>query len=210
MTDEKIIIGVLGLQGDIEENVYSLYSALKKLNIGGIVNIIQYQGQINNIDGLLLPGGESTVISTLISMQKDMKESLKQCISSGMPVMGTCAGMIMLAKSAYDRTVRESKQQLLGNLDVIIERNAFGRQTDSFEADLKVPSIGNESFKGVFIRAPIVTSIGDNVEILCELDGKIVAVKQDNIIGTSFHPELANDDRFHVKFINLIIDNKKK
>ncbi len=210
MTDEKIIIGVLGLQGDIEENVYSLYSALKKLNISGIVNIIQYQGQINNIDGLLLPGGESTVISTLISMQKDMKESLKQRISSGMPVMGTCAGMIMLAKSAYDRTVRESKQQLLGNLDVIIERNAFGRQNDSFEADLKVPSIGNESFKGVFIRAPIVTSSGDNVEILCELDGKIVAVKQNNIIGTSFHPELANDDRFHAKFINLIIDNKKK
>lgn len=210
MTDKKIIIGVLGLQGDIEENVNSLNLVLKKLNIDGIVDIIQYHSQINKIDGLLLPGGESTVMSSLITMQKDMKELLKQRISDGMPVMGTCAGMIMLAKSAYDRTVGETKQQLLGNLDVVIERNAFGRQNDSFETDLKVPYVGNELFKGVFIRAPIVASVGNNVEEICKLDGKIVAVKQNNIIGTSFHPELANDDRFHSKFVNLIIENKKK
>lgn len=210
MIDKKITIGILGFQGDIEENVYAICSALKKLNIEAVVDIIQYSRQINNIDGLLLPGGESTVISSLISIQKDMRESIKQRISDGMPAMGTCAGMIMLAKRAYDRTIGETKQQLLGNLDIIVERNAFGRQNDSFETDIKVPFIGDELFKGIFIRAPVVTSVGSGVEVLSELDGKIVAVKQNNIIGTAFHPELANDDRFHGKFINLIIDNKKK
>jgi 5'-phosphate synthase pdxT subunit len=114
----------------------------------------------------------------------------------------------MLSRRAYDRVVGETKQQLLGNLDVEVERNAFGRQSESFEAELDVPFIGRGSFRGVFIRSPVVKKVGKGVEVLTKIDGKIVGVKENNIIATAFHPELSGDTRFHREFIKSVVKLK--
>ena len=175
----------------------------------GSVEMVRYPEEIEKIDGLILPGGESTVQSTLAAIQRSLPV-IKKRISEGMPVLGTCAGMIMLSKRAYDRTVGDTKQKLIGNLDIVIERNAFGRQNDSFEADLSISLLGKEAFKGVFIRAPAVSEVGKDVEIIGKLNNRIVAVKQKNIIGTSFHPELSSDSRMHRCLINMILEFKNK
>lgn len=201
-------IGVLGLQGDIEENVAATNQALQELHINGNVDSVRYPEEIERIDGLILPGGESTVQSNLVAIQRSMPV-IKKRISEGMPVLGTCAGMIMLSKRAYDRIVGDTKQKLIGNLDIVIERNAFGRQNDSFEADLPLSILGNEPFKGVFIRAPAVSEVSKDVEVIGKINNKIVAVKQKNIIGTSFHPELSGDSRIHRHLINMVIEFKK-
>ncbi len=198
-------IGVLGLQGDVEENVAATNQALQELRINGNVEMVRYPEEIERIDGLILPGGESTVQSSLVAIQRSMPV-IKKRISEGMPVLGTCAGMIMLSKRAYDRIVGDTKQKLIGNLDIVIERNAFGRQNDSFEADLSLSILGNEAFKGVFIRAPAVSEVGKDVEVIGKLNNKIVAVKQKNIIGTSFHPELSGDSRMHRHLINMALE----
>ena len=200
-------IGVLGLQGDVEENVAATNQALQELHINGNVDVVRYPEEIERIDGLILPGGESTVQSNLVAIQRSMPV-IKKRISEGMPVLGTCAGMIMLSKRAYDRIVGDTKQKLIGNLDIVIERNAFGRQNDSFEADLSLSMLGNEAFKGVFIRAPAVSEVGKDVEVIGKLNNKIVAVKQKNIIGTSFHPELSGDSRMHRHLINMALEFK--
>jgi 5'-phosphate synthase pdxT subunit len=204
---KSVTIGVLGLQGDIEENVAATNQALQELHINGNVDSVRYPEEIERIDGLILPGGESTVQSSLVAIQRSMPV-IKKRISEGMPVLGTCAGMIMLSKRAYDRIVGDTKQKLIGNLDIVIERNAFGRQNDSFEADLPLSILGNEPFKGVFIRAPAVSEVGKDVEVIGKLNNKIVAVKQKNIIGTSFHPELSGDSRMHRHLINMVVEFK--
>jgi pyridoxal 5'-phosphate synthase pdxT subunit len=202
-------IGVLGLQGDIEENVAATSQALQELHINGSVDIVRYSEELEKIDGLILPGGESTVQSTLAAIQRSLPV-IKKRISEGMPVLGTCAGMIMLSKRAYDRIVGDTKQKLIGNLDIVTERNAFGRQNDSFEADLSLGILGKQVFKGVFIRAPAVSEIGKDVEVICKLNNRIVAVKQKNIIGTAFHPELSGDSRMHKHLINMVLELKNK
>ncbi len=202
-------IGVLGLQGDIEENVAATNQALQELHISGNVDSVRYPEEVERIDGLILPGGESTVQSSLVAIQRSMP-IIKKRISEGMPVLGTCAGMIMLSQRAYDRIVGDTKQKLMGNLDIVIERNAFGRQNDSFEADLPLSILGNEPFKGVFIRAPTVSEVGKDVEVIGKLNNKIVAVKQKNIIGTSFHPELSGDSRMHRHLINMVLEFKNQ
>jgi pyridoxal 5'-phosphate synthase pdxT subunit len=204
-----VIIGVLGLQGDIEENVAATSQALQELQINGSIDMVRYPEEIEKIDGLILPGGESTVQSTLVAIQRSLPV-IKKRISEGMPVLGTCAGMIMLSKRAYDRIVGDTKQKLIGNLDVVIERNAFGRQNDSFEADLSLGMLGKEPFKGVFIRAPAISEIGKDVEVIGKLNNRIVAVKQKNIIGTAFHPELSGDSRMHRHLINMVLEFKNK
>ena len=202
-------IGVLGLQGDIEENVAATSQALQELHVNGTVDIVRHPEELEKIDGLILPGGESTVQSTLAAIQRSLP-ALKKCISEGMPVLGSCAGMIMLSKRAYDRIIGDTKQKLIGNLDIVIERNAFGRQNDSFEADLTVAMLGKEAFRGVFIRAPAVSEVGKDVEVIAKLNNRIVAVKQKNIIGTAFHPELSGDSRMHKHLINMILEFKNK
>jgi pyridoxal 5'-phosphate synthase pdxT subunit len=202
-----VTIGVLGLQGDIEENVTATNQALQELRINGNVEMVRYPEEIEKIDGLILPGGESTVQSSLVAIQRSMPV-IKKRISEGMPVLGTCAGMIMLSKRAYDRIVGDTKQKLIGDLDIVIERNAFGRQNDSFEVNLSLNILGNEAFKGVFIRAPAVNEVGKDVEVIGKLNNKIVAVKQKNIIGTSFHPELSGDSRMHRHLINMTLEFK--
>jgi pyridoxal 5'-phosphate synthase pdxT subunit len=204
-----VIIGVLGLQGDIEENVAATSEALQELRINGSIDMVRYPEEIEKIDGIILPGGESTVQSTLAAIQRSLPV-IKKRISEGMPVLGTCAGMIMLSKRAYDRIVGDTKQKLIGNLDIVIERNAFGRQNDSFEADLSLDMLGKEPFKGVFIRAPAVSEKGKDVEVIGKLNNRIVAVKQKNIIGTAFHPELSGDSRMHRHLINMVLEFKNK
>ena len=205
---KQIQIGILAIQGDIEENLSATNLALSELGIKGNATAVKYANEIVNVDGLILPGGESTVIGTLAKLS-GTTQSIKDRINDGMPVMGTCAGMIMLAKRAYDKVVGETKQQLLNVLDITVERNAFGRQDDSFEAELEIPLIGDRSFNGVFIRAPVVTEMKNGVDAIATLNNKIVAVKQENVIGTSFHPELSNDTRLHRYFAQLVIDYAK-
>jgi pyridoxal 5'-phosphate synthase pdxT subunit len=204
-----VTIGVLGLQGDIEENVAATSQALQELHVNGTVDILRHPEELEKIDGLILPGGESTVQSTLAAIQRSLP-AIKKRISEGMPVLGSCAGMIMLSKRAYDRIIGDTKQKLIGNLDIVIERNAFGRQNDSFEADLTVAMLGKEAFRGVFIRAPAVSEVGKDVEVIGKLNNRIVAVKQKNIIGTAFHPELSGDSRMHKHLINMILEFKNK
>jgi pyridoxal 5'-phosphate synthase pdxT subunit len=202
---KSVTIGVLAFQGDVEENVAATSQALQQLQIDGSVEMVRYPEEIEKIDGLILPGGESTVQSTLAAIQRSLPV-IKKRILEGMPVLGTCAGMIMLSKRAYDRIVGDTKQKLIGNLDIVIERNAFGRQNDSFEADLSLSMLGKEAFKGVFIRAPAVSEVGKDVEVICKLNNRIVAVKQKNIIGTAFHPELSSDSRMHKHLINMVLE----
>lgn len=207
----KITIGILGIQGDIEENKKVAEDALNHLKLTGTVQLVKYSQDLNEIDGLILPGGESTVVGTLIKIRDGLLTAIKRRIMEDMPVLGTCAGMIMLSRRAHDRIIGDTKQELLSSLDIVVERNAFGRQKDSFEAGLQIPALGqNSAFKGVFIRAPIVSEVGKAVDIIARLDDKIVGVRQRNIIATSFHPELSGDNRIHKEFIRVVQDYKLK
>jgi 5'-phosphate synthase pdxT subunit len=206
--NDQLLIGVLGLQGDIEENIKAATNALAEMNQIGKVISVRYPEEIMKIDGLIIPGGESTVMGLLIAIKTGLLDSLSQVLQKGLPIMGTCAGMIVLARKSYDRVVGNKKQLLLGALDIEIERNSFGRQFDSFESNIDISGIGND-FRGIFIRAPSVISVGPQVQILSKFDEKIVAVQQENIIGTSFHPELSGDNRMHKLFIESIAKWKK-
>jgi 5'-phosphate synthase pdxT subunit len=196
-------IGVLAVQGDVAENIMATKMAMEELGIEGIVNEIKNPEQISDLDGLIIPGGESTVIGTLSLVNGSLKK-IKEKIVSGMPVFGICAGLILLSKKAKDRVVGEMDQPLLDFLDVKIERNAFGRQRDSFESEISIEKIGVPKFLGVFIRAPSIIETGRNVEIISKFNEKIVAVKQGKILGTSFHPELTDDLSLHKYFVNLV------
>ncbi len=207
-----VSVGVLGIQGDIEENKTVAEKALNDTNTKGEIKVVRYAEEIEKIDGLIIPGGESTVMTTLAAVQGAILHTIRRRIDEGMPVLGTCAGMIMLAKRAYDRIIGETKQQLLSKMDIVVERNAFGRQRDSFEAKIDMPILGknNNAFKGVFIRAPVVIEVGVAVEIIAQFNNKIVGVRQGNLIGTSFHPELSGDDRIHKQFIKTVWDLRKR
>ena len=198
-----IHIGVLAVQGDVGENIMATKMALEELGIEGIVNEIKYPEQISELDGMIIPGGESTVIGQLSLVNGSLKQ-IKEKIAAGMPVLGICAGMILLSKRVKDRVVGDMDQPLLDLLDVKVERNTFGRQRDSFESEISMEKIGITKFQGVFIRAPSIVETGKNVEVISKFNEKIVAVKQGNIIGTSFHPELTDDLSLHKYFVNLI------
>lgn len=206
--NNELLVGVLALQGDVEENIKATTDALREMNLKGKVISVRYPDEILEVDGLIIPGGESTVMGLLLSIKNGLLDSITKVLQNRIPIMGTCAGMIVLAKKSYDKVVGNKKQLLLGALDIEIERNSFGRQYDSFESTIEISGIGND-FKGIFIRSPTVISTGSRVQILSKFDGKIVAVQQENIIGTSFHPELSGDNRLHRLFIELITKWKK-
>lgn len=206
MTDQRFTIGVLGLQGDIEENVSQTGTALNFVGKKGDVRVVRQSRDVAGLSGLILPGGESTVVSRLATIHGDLFHKISDAISRGMPVLGICAGMIMLSTRAHDRVIGQTKQKLLSLLNIVVERNAFGRQKDSFEADLEIPLVGKRPFKGIFIRAPVVTKTEDGVQVIAKIEDKIVAVKQGNIVATAFHPELASDNRFHVHLIRSASD----
>jgi 5'-phosphate synthase pdxT subunit len=196
-------IGVLAIQGDVAENIMATKMAMDELGIEGIVNEIKNPEQIADLDGLIIPGGESTVIGTLSLVNGSLKK-IKEKIASGMPVFGICAGLILLSKKAKDRVLGEMEQPLLDFLDVKIERNSFGRQRDSFESEISMEKIGIPKFHGVFIRAPSIIETGRNIEVISKFNEKIIAVKQGKILGTSFHPELTDDLSLHKYFVNLV------
>ena len=196
-------IGVLSVQGDVEENLLSTRAAIDELGIDARVSDVKSPEDIARLDGLIIPGGESTTIGQLSLVNGSLK-ALKEKIEGGMPTLGICAGMIMLSKTADDRVVGKTDQPLLGILDIKLERNSFGRQRESFEADVSMDSIGIPNFNGVFIRAPSVSDAGSDVEAISKFNGRIVAVRKGNVIGTSFHPELTRDTSLHKYFLGLV------
>jgi len=196
-------IGVFAVQGDVEENIAATRAALDELGIKGTVSTVKTPDQISKLDGIILPGGESTTIGQLSLVNGSLKK-IKEKIESGMPAMGICAGLILLAKDVKDHVIGKTEQPLLDLLDVKVERNSFGRQRDSFEADISMESIKIPKFKGVFIRAPSILEVGKNVEVISKLNEKTIAVKQKNILATVFHPELTHDVSMHKYFINMI------
>ena len=200
-------IGVLAVQGDVAENITATKMAMEELGIEGIVSEIKYPEQISELDGMIIPGGESTVIGQLSLVNGSLKQ-IKEKIESGMPILGICAGMILLSKRVKDRVMGDMDQPLLDMLDIKIERNTFGRQRDSFESEISMEKIGIPKFHGVFIRAPSIVETGKNVDVISKFNEKIVAVKQGKILGTSFHPELTSDLSLHKYFINLVKENQ--
>lgn len=203
----ELTIGILSVQGDVYENIKSTELALKEAGLKGTVITVKTPEQISKVDGLVIPGGESTMIGQLSLVNGALKK-IKEKIESGMPVFGICAGLILLSNNAKDRIVGKTDQPLLDLLDVNVERNSFGRQKDSFEADLDLSSVNIPNFKGVFIRAPSIVDTGKNVQVLSKFNEKIVAVKQGNILATAFHPELTEDVSMHKYFVNVIQQSK--
>jgi len=188
-------VGVLALQGDFREHAAVLTS------LGADVSLIRRPSELTGIDGLVLPGGESSVMDKL-ARSFDLAGPLRQAITAGLPVYGTCAGLILLADRILDGI---AGQQSLGGLDVSVRRNAFGSQLDSFETDLSIPVLGDPPVHAVFIRAPVVEAAGPAVTPLASLpDGRMVAVEQGNLLGTSFHPEVTGDTRFHAYFLDKV------
>ena len=188
-------VGVLALQGDFREHLAILRS------LGADARPVRRTEELAEVAGLVIPGGESSVMDKL-SRTFGLAEPLRAAIASGMPVYGTCAGLIMLADRILDGI---QGQQSLGGLDIAVRRNAFGSQTASFEVDLDIPAIGAPAMHAVFIRAPVVEQAGDRVSVLASLaDGRMVAVEQGNLLGTSFHPEMTGDLRFHRYFLDRV------
>jgi 5'-phosphate synthase pdxT subunit len=201
-------IGVLAVQGDVREHL----SALSIL--GAQVVGVRRPRELDDVDALVIPGGESTTMDKLVRAF-DLQDPLRKRISGGMPVYGSCAGMIMLADRIADS---RPDQQTLGGLDITVRRNAFGRQVDSFEEDLHIPEIAGRTsapqghpatFKAVFIRAPWVEEMGDDVQVLATVEagpaqGRVVAIRSGNLLATSFHPEVTGDHRIHEYFTQMV------
>ncbi|GLF96362.1 pyridoxal 5'-phosphate synthase glutaminase subunit PdxT [Streptomyces yaizuensis] len=195
MTREPVI-GVLALQGDVREHLTALAAA------GAAAGPVRRPAELAEVDGLVIPGGESTTMSKLAHLF-GMMEPLRERVAAGMPVYGSCAGLIMLADKILDP---RSGQETVGGIDMIVRRNAFGRQNESFEAAVEVTGVEGGPVEGVFIRAPWVESTGAGVEILAEHGGHVVAVRQRNALATSFHPELTGDHRVHRLFTDMVRD----
>ena len=200
-------VGILSIQGDVQENFLSTKAAFDELGIDGNITRVKTPDEISKLDGLIIPGGESTTIGQL-SLVNGALKVLKEKIENGMPVLGICAGMIMLSKTVDDRVVGKTDQALLDILDIKLQRNSFGRQQDSFESNISMDSIGIPKFNGIFIRAPSVSDVGSDIEILSKFNEQIIAVKKGNVIGIAFHPELTTDISLHKYFVNLVNSSK--
>lgn len=192
-------IGVLALQGDVAEHTQMLR------DLGARTARVLSADQLDTVDGLVIPGGESTTMSKL-AVRYDLMKPLRERVADGMPVYGTCAGMIMLADRVLGGT---ADQETVGGIDMTVRRNAFGRQTESFETGVRIDGIGDDPFDAVFIRAPWVESVGPEVAVLGSVTGtdeagRIVAVRQGGLMATSFHPELTGDTRIHRLFVDIV------
>jgi pyridoxal 5'-phosphate synthase pdxT subunit len=191
-------IGILALQGAFREHEQMLQ------NLGAETVLVKKPEHLEGLDGIVIPGGESTSIGRLLR-EYQLIEPIRKMASEGMPVFGTCAGMIVMAKEIVG-----GEEPHLALMDVSVNRNSFGRQVDSFETDLDIPAIGDSPFPAVFIRAPHIASVGKACEVLGTYQDRIVAVKQGNLLALSFHPELTNDDRFHRLFLKMVEEAKVK
>ena len=191
-------VGVLAVQGDFAEHI----AVLKRLYIDTVE--VRLPRDLEGVEALIIPGGESTTLDHLMRLY-GLKDSIKAMANAGVPIWGTCAGMILMASRLND-----SRFSPLGLMDITVARNAFGRQIDSFEEDLDIPAIGSEKFRAVFIRAPIITEVGREADVLARIsDGTPAAVRQENILATAFHPELTDDMRFHEYFLDLIREDNR-
>jgi len=190
-------IGVLALQGDFEE-----HCALLK-HLGVEAREVRLPEHLQGLSGLILPGGESTTIGKLAG-DYGLLEPL-QALGGALAIWGTCAGLVFMARDVG------MEQPILGIMDVVVQRNAFGRQIDSFEEDLAITGVENGPFPGIFIRAPVITEVGPSAQVLCRLkDGRVVAVRQGNLLATSFHPELTRDDRLHRYFLRIAAETDSR
>ncbi|MDQ6823467.1 MAG: pyridoxal 5'-phosphate synthase glutaminase subunit PdxT [Candidatus Eremiobacteraeota bacterium] len=196
-TEGQIRVGVLALQGDVAEHV----RALRGVGADGV--LVKTRAELASVKGLIIPGGESTTVMKLLE-RFDLCEPIRRCAAAGMPLWGTCMGMIVMA-----RQVVGTEQPSLGLLDVSVRRNAFGRQNESDEFALEVPALGVPSFPAIFIRAPWVERAGSAVQVLARRDGHGVMVRQGNLLGTSFHPELSDDPRVHRYFTDMVRGAKR-
>ena len=194
-------IGVIGLQGAVSEHIEVAKRAMQRLGVQGEVTWVGRPEQLDNLDGIIIPGGESTTIGKLM-LRTGLFEKVKQKARNGIPILGTCAGFITLAKRGDEQIVR-TKQPLLGLMDINVVRNAFGRHRESFEVDLEVPILGEKPLRCVFIRAPAAEKVWGNVQVLAKFQGEIVAVRQDNLLAVAFHPELTPDTRLHEYFLRM-------
>lgn len=186
-------IGVLASQGAFIEHI----AALRQLKVEALP--VRLARELNGLDGLIIPGGESTAISKLM-LSSNLTEEIKKLAQKGLPIFGTCAGMIVLSTKNSDQDVAP-----LGLMDIVVKRNAFGRQIDSFETELAIPVLGEKPFPAVFIRAPLIERANSNVERLARLaDGTIVAARQGKLLVSAFHPELTDDLRFHQYFLDIV------
>ncbi len=187
------MVGVLALQGDVREHLIALAA------LGVTARPVRRAAELDDVAGIVLPGGESTTMSRLLDTF-DLREPLARRLSGGLPAFGSCAGMILLAAEVLDG---RADQQSFGTLDITVRRNAFGRQVDSFETDLDFAGL-DDPLRAVFIRAPWVERVGPAVEVLAEVGDHPVAVRQGSVLATSFHPEVSGDDRLHRLFLDLI------
>ena len=194
--DARPAIGVLALQGDVAEHLRALTAA------GARAVPVRRPAELDDVSGLVIPGGESSTIWKL-AVIFDLMEPLRKRLGSGMPAFGSCAGMIMLADRVVDGI---EGQETFGGIDMLVRRNAFGRQVDSFESDITLTGLGGPEFRAVFIRAPWVEQTGDDVEIIGteSRTGRIVAVRQGPALATAFHPELTPDQRIHKLFVDMV------
>ncbi|AKB69381.1 pyridoxal 5'-phosphate synthase glutaminase subunit PdxT [Methanosarcina mazei] len=196
-------IGVIAIQGAVSEHVDALRRALKERGVEAEVVEIKHKGIVPECSGIVIPGGESTTLCRLLA-REGIAEEIKEAAAKGVPILGTCAGLIVIAKEG-DRQVEKTGQELLGIMDTRVNRNAFGRQRDSFEAELEL-SILDSPFTGVFIRAPGIVSCGPGVKVLSRLEGMIVAAEQGNVLALAFHPELTDDLRIHQYFLDKVLN----
>ena len=200
MSNPRPRIGVLALQGDFEAHL----KMLAELGADGIA--VKLPQHLDEIHGIILPGGESTTIGKLM-VEYGLQDVLRQKIQEGIPIWGTCAGLILLAKETDNALLG---QPLLASMDIRVRRNAFGSQRESFETDLSVPALGEAPFHAFFIRGPSIESVGPGVEVLATLDdGTIVAVREGTLLGTAFHPEVSGDPRFHHYFLRIVQSAKQ-
>jgi 5'-phosphate synthase pdxT subunit len=195
-------IGVLSLQGDIEEHVSMMEAALAHQGISGSVLWVRTKDEVLGVDALVIPGGESTTLGKLLC-KYGIDEAIKSLYGRGVPIMGTCAGLVLLSKSGCEE-IEKTGQPLLGLIDVAVERNAFGRQKESFETELDIPVLGTEKYHAVFIRAPAISKAGRDVSVLASCGGKIIAARKDNVLMLAFHPELSGDLRMHAYFLSAL------
>ncbi len=192
-------VAVVGVQGDVEEHVVAAKKAMERLGIDGEVVATRRKGVVSKSDAVIIPGGESTTISRLI-FRDSIASEIIELAASGKPVMGTCAGLILLAKHG-DEQVERTGTRLLGLMDIKIKRNAFGRQRESFQVRLEMKHVGE--IEAVFIRAPVITEVGEGVEVLATFEDYIVAAQQGNVLALAFHPELTDDTKVHEYFLSL-------
>ncbi|MFH0860469.1 MAG: pyridoxal 5'-phosphate synthase glutaminase subunit PdxT [Candidatus Altiarchaeota archaeon] len=201
-----IAVGVLDVQGDVSEHLDSLEAALKELKVKGNVRRVKRASDFKGLHALVIPGGESTTTGKLLR-EYGLDSEIARLCDRKVPILGTCTGLILLAKEGDNQSGRTCSPRL-GLMDIKVRRNAFGRQRESFESYIRIPALGKKPYRCVFIRAPVIEEAGRQVKVMAEYEGKPVMARQDNLLAVAFHPELTEDTRVHAYFLRMIGDGR--